>query len=129
MMKSWEGKTILIADDDNTNFLLLNYIVKNAGGDVIKANNGKEAVEVISSGAKVDAILMDYQMPVLDGANAILHIRKINSDVPIIVISGYTLDEFRDMPEFNGYNETISKPIQVNNLIETLNKYIQHKRA
>ena len=46
-MKRWEGKTVLIADDDASNFLLLNYIVKNAGAEVIKAANGQEAVDVI----------------------------------------------------------------------------------
>ncbi len=128
-MKRWEGKTVLIADDDTSNFLLLNYIVKNAGAMVIKAVNGKEAVDVIKSGTKVDAILMDYQMPVLNGPEAIAHIRSINTNVPIILISGFSADEINNMTEFNGYNESICKPIQVNVLVETLNKYIEYRRA
>ena len=128
-MDCWEGKTILIADDDNTNFLLLNYIATNAGAKVIKARNGQEAVDAVQSGAKIDAILMDYQMPVLNGPQAISDIRKMNNEVPIIVISGYSLEDFKSMPDFKGYNETICKPIRVNILIEKLNKYIHNRRA
>ncbi len=128
-MKNWEGKTILIADDDRNNFLLMNYIVSNAGANVLKAKNGKEAVDLFNSGVKVDAILMDYQMPVLDGPKAISHIRQVDEEVPIIVISGYSADDFNRMPDFGGYNEAITKPIQVSHLVETLDKYIQSKCA
>ena len=77
----------------------------------------------------MDAILMDYQMPVLNGPDAITHIRKINSNVPIILISGYSKDEINNMTGFNGFNESICKPIQVNILVEALNKYMQYRRA
>ncbi|VAW23704.1 hypothetical protein MNBD_BACTEROID01-1738 [hydrothermal vent metagenome] len=124
-MRNWAGRTILIAEDDLNNYILMQFIIKRTGAKILRANNGKEALDIVNKLKNVDAILMDYQMPVMSGAEAIIKIRRVNKNVPIIVISGYSPRDLKSMSASNGYNETLTKPIQVDKLLGTIERHFQ----
>ncbi|NOY96052.1 MAG: response regulator [Chlorobi bacterium] len=124
-MRNWAGRTILIAEDDLNNYILMQFIIKRTGAKILRANNGKEALDIVNKLKNVDAILMDYQMPVMSGAEAIIKIRRVNKNVPIIVISGYSPCDLKNMSASNGYNETLTKPIQVDQLLGTIERHFQ----
>ncbi len=124
-MRNWAGRTILIAEDDLNNYILMQFIIKRTGAKILRANNGKEALDIVNKLKNVDAILMDYQMPVMSGAEAIIKIRRVNKNVPIIVISGYSPRDLKSMSDSNGYNETLTKPIQVDKLLGTIERHFQ----
>jgi two-component system, cell cycle response regulator DivK len=125
-MNEWKDKTILVAEDDLVNFKLMNYMLKKTGANVVWAKNGQEAVKVTTND-KVDAILMDIQMPVMDGTEAALKIRETNKDVPIIILSAFTSSELKLWTERAGSNGFLNKPIQADKLVGTIEKHFRIK--
>ncbi len=114
---------ILIAEDDEVIFLYLQIILKSCDYQIIHARNGQEAVDY-SRDNPIDLILMDIKMPVMNGLDAILEIRKFNQSVPIIVQSAYTSDDNREMSFKNGANDFITKPINKSELLDKIKKYL-----
>jgi two-component system, cell cycle response regulator DivK len=123
-MKDWSDKTILIAEDDTINFNLLSIMLRSTKIKVLWAKNGLEAVNLFSGNNTINAILMDIQMPVMDGNEASLRIRQINKQVPIIVISAYTSMDVKLRAKEVGTNEYINKPVQSTRLVEIIEKYL-----
>jgi two-component system sensor histidine kinase/response regulator len=83
-------KLVLNVDDNEMNQLVISQIMKNVGINIICVNNGAEAVEKLEGGLKPDFILMDLQMPVLNGVQTAEIIKKkINKEIPIIINTGY----------------------------------------
>lgn len=121
-MNEWKDKTILVADDDLINFKLMNYMLKKTGANIVWAKNGQEAV-MASKTDKFDAILMDVQMPVMNGKDAAQKIREDNKDVPIIILSAHTSNELRSWTEQTGTNGFLNKPVQADQLVGTIEKH------
>lgn len=119
-----EKATILIAEDDASNYLLFESILKK-DFYLIHAWNGEEAVELFKQ-HKPHIILMDIKMPVLDGYGAARKIRELSSRVPIIAVTAYyDLDETN--PEGDCFNGYISKPIQPGAFKESVMKLLNEK--
>jgi|WetSurMetagenome_2_1015567.scaffolds.fasta_scaffold31042_3 CheY-like chemotaxis protein len=123
-MNDWSDKTILIAEDDTINFNLLSIMLRPTKINVLWAKNGLEAVNLFSGTSSINAVLMDIQMPVMDGNEASFRIRRINKKVPIIVISAYTSRDVKQRAIEAGTNEFINKPVQAERLIEIVEKYL-----
>ena len=117
-----DKKTILVAEDIDSNFKLIKYYLAGANINIIRASNGQEAVEKVLSENKIDLILMDLKMPVMDGCNAIKIIRETNKKTPIIAQTAYA-DE-RDNAIEIGCNGFITKPFDKNSLLKTIIEYI-----
>ncbi|MGQ9620177.1 MAG: PAS domain-containing protein [Bacteroidales bacterium] len=118
------GKSILIADDDLNNFQFINIFLSKHGFATIHASNGKEAVEIIKSGEKVDLVIMDMKMPVMDGYEATKIIKKLKPFVPVIAVTAYAMNEDREKSIEAGCDEYLSKPVTTDLLITTVNKFI-----
>jgi CheY-like chemotaxis protein len=123
-MRDWSDKTILIAEDDTINYNLLNIMLRPTKINVLWAKNGVEAVDIFFKNSKVGAILMDIQMPVMDGNEATARIREKNKEVPVIVISAYTSKEVRQKAADAGSNEFINKPVQSERLLQIIESYL-----
>ena len=116
-------KIILIAEDEDHNFMLIEEMLKASNFKIIRANTGTEAVNIFMN-QPVDLILMDIRMPDMNGYEATEMIKTINPDIPIIVQSAYSLQvEIKKAIE-KGANDYIVKPIDKNNLFELINKYL-----
>lgn len=116
--------TILIVDDFDDTRLLLRTWLEKKGYRVIEAENGKEAVTT-AEGKRPDLIIMDVEMPELDGLSATRQIRALeNFDrTPIVAVSAYGADQFRADALKAGCNEYVSTPFEpeeLENLIKTL---------
>jgi len=114
---------ILIADDDAISRKLILKSVNEFGKEIIEAKTGREAVEKFKENPDVDLILMDVQMPDMNGYEATKEIRKINNDVIIITQSAFGLTGDREKAIIAGSNDYISKPINKIELLSLLNKY------
>lgn len=122
---SWEGRNILVAEDTESNYLYISTILAETKATVIWARNGEEAVNAALKGAvPVDLILMDIQMPVMDGYEAVTTIRRQNADVPIIAQTAFALphDNLRCFEV--GCNDYISKPINALLLKQKINEFL-----
>lgn len=121
--KNENTRTILIAEDEESNFLLIEAILEKHDFNFHYAKNGKEALELFQKN-KVDLILMDFNMPVMNGEEAVKEIRKVNSAIPIIALTAYVMAEDKERATAIGCDDFLSKPINRRQLLETINKYV-----
>ncbi len=119
-------RPILLAEDNEINQLIAMELLTMEGYKVDIANNGEEAVRMLKAG-DYELILMDIQMPVLDGISAAKQIRKTEGykDIPIIAMTAHAMSGDREKSLEAGMNDHITKPIQPEILFETLQKWIR----
>lgn len=117
------GKKILIVEDDLSSRLYLNKILEKTGADLLNAGDGKQAVEIVMSHPGIRIILMDIQLPVMDGYTAAAKIRELGLNIRIIAQTAYSLSGDMDSLIASGFDDYIIKPIFSGQLIE---KLIEH---
>jgi CheY-like chemotaxis protein len=115
-----KGKKILIVEDDLSSRLYLNKILEKAGVLILNAGDGLEAVNMALTNPDIDIILMDIQLPVMDGYTALSKIREVKSDMIVIAQTAYGLLGDKEKILSSGFNDYIIKPILSQNLIEKL---------
>lgn len=118
-------ETILVAEDDNFNYLLIEKILKLKKYKIIRAEDGAEAVEISLNNNNIDLILMDIKMPKMSGHEAFNEINKIRPNLPIIAQTAYTSTDEVEKIFKSGFSGYISKPINKEKLFELLNKYLK----
>ena len=117
--------TVLIAEDDDTNKLVLQIMLKNLAPHILLASTGKEAIEICRNNKNIDLILMDIRMPELNGYEATRQIREFNKDVLIIAQTAYGLTGDREKAIKTGCNDYIAKPIKNEELLALIRKYFE----
>jgi signal transduction histidine kinase/CheY-like chemotaxis protein len=123
-LKDWKNSTILIAEDEDSNYRVLQMALRRTNIHILRAENGKEAIEICKSNKKINLVLMDLKMPVLNGIEATKEIKKIRPDLPIIAQTAYAMTEDKKTTLNVGCVDYLTKPIKRNVLISTLNKYL-----
>jgi len=118
-------KKILIVEDDVSSRLYLNKILEKTGAALLNACDGKEAIDAAMADNGIDIILMDIQLPVVDGYGAAKKIREFRNDVIIIAQTAYSFLGDRDKIIASGFDDYIVKPIFPQQLIEKLVKSIR----
>ncbi|WP_396596777.1 PAS domain-containing protein [Dokdonia sp. R86516] len=117
--------TILIAEDDNLSFLYIQACLSDYNCTIIRAVNGKEAVEIVNQNSTIDLVLMDINMPEMDGHEALQEIRKTNKDITIIAQTGLAMSGDKEKMLNAGFDDYVSKPISTTQLINTVNKHLK----
>jgi CheY-like chemotaxis protein len=115
-----KGKKILIVEDDLSSRLYLNKILERVGVTILNAGDGLEAVNIAAGNPDIDIILLDIQLPVMDGYSALLKIREFSKDVIIIAQTAYGLLGDKEKILNSGFNDYVIKPILAQNLIDKL---------
>ena len=115
-------KRILVAEDIESNFRLINYLLTSCNAEVIRASNGQEAVDIAISDKNIDLILMDIKMPVMDGYSATKLLRDNGFNKPIIAQTAFSDDKAKALD--NGCSEIIIKPFDRKGLFQVLRKFI-----
>lgn len=118
-----DGKTILVAEDEEINFLFIETLLQPTGAKILHAWNGQQAIDLVKQNG-VDLILMDIKMPIIDGYEATSHIKKLRPDLPVIAQTAYALGDDRVLCFDAGCDDYLSKPIRKNLLYSILNKLI-----
>lgn len=116
----WKGNVFLIVEDDFNNFLFLEQLLKKTNVGIHHLMNGKEAVEYLQAGKPADLVLMDIQMPVMDGYEATQIIRTFNRQIPILAQTANAMVEDKDKSIEVGCNDYIAKPVNKKVLIKKL---------
>ncbi|WP_461631406.1 response regulator [Labilibaculum euxinus] len=119
---SLKGKTILIAEDDTSSYSYLVEILSREGAQCIRAKNGREAVNYCKTIEKVDLLLMDINMPVMNGYEATKQIKNIKPELPIIAQTAYAMSGDREKILSTGCDLYLSKPVGKNTLLDAINK-------
>jgi CheY-like chemotaxis protein len=121
-----KGKIILIVEDDLSSRLYLNKILEKAGVVIINAGDGQEAVDIVAKNPQIDIVLMDIQLPVLDGYSALARIRELRKDLVVIAQTAYGLMGDKEKILNSGFTDYIIKPILSQNLIDKLITNLRH---
>ena len=121
-----DGMRILLVEDNEMNREIANWMLSEMGAEILEATNGKEAVEKVAADGAIDLVLMDMQMPVMDGYEATVAIRKTERGrtLPIIALSANAFEEDRRRSREMGMDDHIAKPINTEELIGTLGKHL-----
>ena len=128
--KSIKGLHILLAEDNELNMEIAEFVLQNEGADVTKAWDGQEAVELFrnSEPGEFDVILMDIMMPVMDGYEAAKMIRSLDredaKEIPIIAMTANAFTEDRIKAKAAGMDEHVAKPVDVELLIKVIHKLV-----
>ena len=132
--KSIKGLHILLAEDNELNMEIAEFMLQNEGADVTKAWNGQEAVELFrkSKPGEFDVILMDIMMPVMNGYEATKLIRSLDREdarmIPIIAMTANAFTEDRLRAKEAGMDEHISKPVDVKLLLKVIHKLTENRQ-
>ena len=119
----WNNKTMLIVDDVPESILLIKEIVRDTGIQTLTANNGIESIEKVKSNANIDIILMDIQLPKLNGIEAAKRILALKN-IPIIIQSAYSQIEYHEECKKIACSEFIQKPINPTELLNKIKNFI-----
>jgi len=121
----WSDKTILVAEDEMSNFELIKATLHRTNVNIIRAVNGREAVEICKAkGNRIDLILMDIRMPEMNGYEATRIIKSSNKDLPVISLTAYAMSDDKEKSFHAGCNEYVSKPFNPVDLLEKIGRFI-----
>ena len=121
----WSQYTILIAEDEETNFIYLETALQKTDVIIHRAKNGREAVELARLNPQLDLILMDIKMPEMNGLEATRSIKSFRKDVIVIAQTAFAMEEDRRNCTAVGCDDFLPKPIRYKVLLETLAKYLK----
>ena len=130
--KSIQGLHVLLAEDNELNMEIAEFLLQNEGAEVTKARNGQEIVELFrkSEAGEFDVILMDIMMPIINGYEAAKRIRSLDREdakkIPIIAMTANAFTEDRIRAKEAGMDEHVAKPIDVELLIKVIHKLVKH---
>ena len=123
-IESQKKLNILIAEDDFISFQYLKSILKDEMFNIIHAENGEVAINCVNNNNNIDLIFMDIRMPVMDGMEATLEIKKIAPKIPIIAQTAYAFSSERDLFLSIGCDDYLAKPITRDLLMQLIEKYV-----
>jgi signal transduction histidine kinase len=120
----WKDKTILIAEDEDLNYKVMEVALQRTQAQLIRAVNGREALDHCRENLGIDLVLMDIQMPVMDGLEATRWIKEIRYTIPIIAQTAFAMPEEKEKCLKAGCDDYLSKPIDLNELFDKIQKYL-----
>jgi signal transduction histidine kinase len=119
---------ILIAEDEDINFFYLVEILKHRNCIIIRAHNGKEAIDKVMEHQDFDIILMDIRMPLMNGYDASCKIKEINKQIPIIALTAFATKEDKQNLSKINFDDYLAKPITPGELFKRINNLLNNVR-
>jgi len=126
---SWPGKTILIVEDNEASNIYFEAALVKTNSRLLWARNGLEAIELVKQNQDIDLILMDINMPKMDGIEATKVIKSTNPEIVIVVQTAFILSGEENLCRAAGCDEFITKPIRLSYLLDTIDRYLGSSMA
>ena len=120
----WEGKKVLVAEDVETNFLLVQAILKKTKINITWVMNGLGVFEHLEKGLNPDLILLDIRMPEMDGYEVMKKLKSDDYQIPVLAITDYAMREDEEKIRQYGFNAHVAKPIKSKLLLDTMAGYL-----
>lgn len=124
----WRGRTVLIAEDEDSNFDLLEAMLSGTGIRILHAWTGREAVDLCRAGEHPDLLLMDLRMPEMDGLSALLEIRQLYPGIPAIAQTAFAMADERKNCLKKGFDDYLAKPIHASLLLEKMGRALEKEK-
>ena len=124
-MLDWSDKTILVAEDVPTNYMLIEAILGKTGVKLIWARDGQEAIDKCLENDHIDLVLMDIQMPVMNGLEATRAIKKVKNHIPILAQTAFTYNYEEETIRAAGISKVLNKPISPEVLMISIQEFFR----
>lgn len=121
----WSSKKCLLVDDNKDVLIYLNRILTDTGVSIVTARSGFEAIELIKEIPDIDVVLLDMQMPEMNGIEATKEIRKIRKDIPIIAQTAFIFEDDKDIILEAGCDACLIKPIRREHLLTVMSSFVK----
>jgi PAS domain S-box-containing protein len=121
----FKSQVVLIAEDDDHNYMYLEELLSETNLKLLRAENGKQAVELVKNNPDIKLILMDVRMPEMDGLDACRRIKENSPDIPVIIQTAYAFAEDKEKAFESGCDDFISKPLEQDTLFTKMNLLIR----
>lgn len=123
LVQEWGDKVILVVEDVDTNKIFFDAALRKTHATILWAKDGQEAIDMFKVN-RIDLVLMDLQLPIVDGYTATRELKKINSTIPIIAQTAHVMSGEREKCMEAGCDGYLAKPIRLQILMETLSKFL-----
>lgn len=120
---NWQGKVILVAEDEEMNFFYLKELLGPTGAEIIHADNGQRAIDMAVA-ERVDLVLMDIRLPLVDGYQATKLIKSKKPDLPIIAQTAFAMTSDVEKSRIAGCDAHLAKPIEIEELVELIHSFL-----
>jgi PAS domain S-box-containing protein len=122
---NWSRRKCLLVDDNKDVLLYLNRVLLDTGINILTARSGSEAIEIVKKVPDIDVVLLDMQMPGMNGIEATREIRKIRGDIPIIAQTAFIFEDDKDIILEAGCDACLIKPIRKDHLLTVMSSFIK----
>lgn len=119
---NWEDKTILIVEDDEISMVFLSELLLPSKVKIVTAMDGQQAIDKCSK-TTVDLVLMDVRLPIMNGREAMIEIKKLNPKLPVIAQTAFAMSGDREKYLESGFDDYVSKPIIMEEILNKISKY------
>jgi len=120
----WPGKKILIVEDDPASCHLFKMLLRSRGSEIVNTDNGLEAVHICEKDAAISLVLMDIQLPIMDGYTATSKIKEVRSELPVIAQTAYAYHEDEQRCLDAGCDGYLTKPVKSAELYKLIDQLI-----
>lgn len=124
---NWEGKTILIAEDEQANYSLLMNIIIPTRAEILWVQNGIDAIDVCKTNEDIDLVLMDIKMPDMNGLEATKKIKSFRKDLPIVAQTAFAMPQDADHCLKAGCDDYLAKPLGIDDILSKINKHLKNR--
>ena len=122
---AWHDHTILIVEDTELNYFYLTEALKKTKVNIIRAEDGEKAIQQVKNHEEIDLILMDIDMPAMDGFTCSREIKKLRPQIPIIAQTAHNIDNLKEKTQQAGCDDYYTKPIQLKQLLNIIAHHLQ----
>jgi len=123
----FSDKLVLVVEDNQISFKLIDAVLRQVKTNVVHAPDGKRAIEECASGTHFDLVLMDMQMPEIDGLEATRRIKSIRPELPVVATTANTYDETAHACREAGCDAFLTKPLQFRALFEMMQSFFDRQ--
>ena len=126
----FSDKTILVVEDVDTSIKFFDAALRKSEANILWAKDGEEAIKILNSHIdEIDLVLLDLNLPGINGFDVLKHIRNLNQELPVIVQTAYLFSGEKKTSFSMGADAFISKPIQLNDLLYNIAQYLNPELA
>lgn len=123
----FKGKVVLVVEDNEISYKLISAVLLQVNIDVVRAVNGQQAIELCAGEDRFDLVLMDMQMPEVNGLEATRQIKLVRPQLPVVATTANTFDEDEAACREAGCDAFLSKPLQFRKLFELMHSFLDRR--